>query len=178
MKLNVRIVNAIRLLFVALIILTHQNIFAANWLFKNGSSEFQIIVSNEASIAERTAARELQMYIHQISGATLPITTDFDIKGKHIFVGYSPKIAELTGKPKPKADDESFTYCRVGKDLLIWGGAQRGTMYGVFTFLERELGVHCLTPDCTIVPSRKSWRLPHLNHHESPAINIDIVTIM
>lgn len=161
----------VRALFVlSLLLLLSKYVNAANWLFKDGGSEYQIVVFDGASKSEKAAASELRDYIQQISGASLPISSTLDTFRKHIFVGYSAKVAELTGQPKPDIEDESFTYCRAGSDLLIWGGSHRGTMYGVFTFLERELGVHWLTPDCTIVPTRRSWRLPRLNHHESPAI--------
>lgn len=143
---------------------------AAEWLFRNGKSNYTIVLAANASTSEQTAAHELQDYIYQISGARLPITTNTGIQGKHIYVGYSPKVAQLTELSRPAADDESFTYRSVGDDLLIWGGSGRGTMYGVFTFLERELGVHWLTPDCTVVPKRKRWRMPTLDHSESPAI--------
>ena len=115
-------------------------------------------------------ARELQEYIRQMSGATLPVTSDKKTGRRSIFVGFSPRVAALTGEQKPDADNESFTYRTVGRDLLIWGGSRRGTMYGVFTFLEKELGVHWLTPDCTVVPELASWELPALDHSEQPAI--------
>lgn len=160
----------IRLLIITVLLLLAAKASATDWLFKNGGSRYQIVVAKNASTSEKTAANELQDYLFQISGAHLTITTDTDYRYRHIYVGYSPKIAALTGKPQPKDEDESFTYCKVGHDLLIWGGRQRGTMYGIFTFLERELGVHWLTPDCTIVPKYKKWQLPKLNHSETPAI--------
>lgn len=143
---------------------------AANWLFKDGKSKYQIVVASDASPSEQTAARELQEYLLQISGARLAITNDLNARGCRIFVGFNQKVAELTGQPQPEAADESFTYRSIGRDLLIWGGSVRGSMYGVFTFLERELGVHWLTPDCTVVPRLERWSLPRLNHSEKPAI--------
>ena len=154
----------------AFVVLSSQYVSAANWLFKNGYSDYQIVVTEDASISEKTAASELQEYILQISGVSLPVSSTINNHCKHIYVGYSSRVGQLTGLAQPESDDESFTYCSIGNDLCIWGGSQRGTMYGVFTFLERELGVHWLTPDCTVVPSRKSWRMPKLKHHESPAI--------
>ena len=159
-----------RVLTVAVMLLAAYNLIAANWLFKNGRSDYKIVVTSEASVSEQTAAKELQDYLYQISGTRLPVTTDEYNLGNCIFVGYSSKVAELTKMPKPAEDDESFYYRSVGGNLLIWGGRQRGTMYGVYTFLEKELGIHWLTPDCTVVPQRKRWKLPLLNHHESPAI--------
>lgn len=151
-------------------LLTSTHAYATYWLFKNGKSKYQIVVTEGASASEQKAAFELQDYLFQISGVQLPIISNPDAPGRHVYVGYTSKIAKLTGAPQPNYDDESFTYRRVGGDLLIWGGSQRGTMYGVFTFLERELGVHWLAPDCTMVPKRSKWRLSKLNHSESPAI--------
>ena len=164
---NLRIV---RTLFVAALLFSVVGARAANWLFRNGKSNYQIVVAADASPSERTAVLELQDYLLQIGGVQLPITSEPDRRRQHIFVGYSPQVAALTGESRPMADDERFTYRSVGRDLLIWGGSQRGTMYGVFTFLERELGVHWLTPDCTVVPQSRQWRLPKLDHSEQPAI--------
>ena len=146
------------------------NIQATNWLFRNGKTGYQIVVSAEASTSEQTAAKELQQYIQQVSGVELPITSDLKTSGHSIIVGYNERIATLTGATKPEKDDESFTYRTVGKDLLIWGGSQRGTMYGVFTFLERELGIHWLTPKCTVVPKLEEWKLSRLDRTEHPFI--------
>ena len=153
-----------------IMLLTAMNANAADWLFRNGKSKYQIIVSDGASASEQTAAKELQEYIRQVSGAELPITNDLKTKGRRIYVGYNERVAALTGVPEPAKDDESFSYRTVGHDLLIWGGAQRGTMYGVFTFLERELGIHWLTPKCTVVPQRAQWSMPKLSHSERPFI--------
>ena len=146
------------------------NANGADWLFRNGKSNYQIVVSAEASSSEQTAARELQQYIQQVSGVELPITSDLKAKGRHIFVGYNEQVAALTGAQKPEKDDESFTYRTVGHDLHIWGGSQRGTMYGVFSFLEKELGIHWLTPKCTVVPKSTEWKLPRLDCTERPFI--------
>ena len=114
-------------LFFCLLLLWAAHAGAADWLFRRGESKYQIVVSAEASTSEQTAARELQEYIQQVSGAHLPITSDPIARGRNIFVGYNARVAELTGAQKPEANDESFTYRTVGHDLLIWGGSQRGT---------------------------------------------------
>ena len=162
--------NFFSLSLVLFLLMSSLSSNAANWLFKDGKSKYQIVVASDASPSEKTAARELQEYLLQISGARLAITNDLNARGRRIFVGFNQKVAELTGQPQPEAADESFAYRSIGHDLLIWGGSVRGSMYGVFTFLERELGVHWLTPDCTVVPRLERWSLPRLNHSEKPAI--------
>ena len=147
------------------------NAAAANWLFRSGKSNYRIVVDASASASEQTAAHELQQYIREISGAELPISSDLKAGGRNIYVGYNAQVGRLTGAQKPEANDESFTYCTIGNNLIIWGGSQRGTMYGVFTFLEKELGIHWLTPDFTVVPKLKELKLPKLNHSEQPFIS-------
>lgn len=159
-----------RLIFAGILLFLTVNTQAADWLFRNGKTDYQIVVSDDASSSEQTAARELQQYIQQMSGVQLPITSDLNKSGRSIYIGYNERVAALTKTQKPKADDESFTYRTMGHDLLIWGGSQRGTMYGVFTFLERELGIHWLTPECTVVPKNMQWKLPRLDRTERPFI--------
>ena len=157
------------LTFIVLLLAIQTN--AANWLFRDGKSDYKIVISASASTSEKTAAKELQQYIEQMSGCLLPITNDLNTSSPRVIVGYNARLALLTGTMEPAANDESFTYRTVGKDLLIWGGSQRGTMYGVFAFLERELGIHWLTPKCTVLPTHHSWKLRKLNHSEKPFLD-------
>ena len=157
------------LTFIVLLLAIQTN--AANWLFRDGKSDYKIVISASASTSEKTAAKELQQYIEQMSGCLLPITNDLNTSSPRVIVGYNARLALLTGTTEPAANDESFTYQTVGKDLLIWGGSQRGTMYGVFAFLERELGIHWLTPKCTVLPTHHSWKLRKLNHSEKPFLD-------
>ena len=146
------------------------NLNAADWLFRDGKSNYKIVISTFASPSEQTAAKELQQYLEQMSGARLPITNDLNTTGNRIIVGYNARVKALTGAEMPEKDDESFTYKTVGNDLLIWGGAGRGTMYGVFTFLERELGIHWFTPKSTAIPKYREWKLHRLNRSEKPFV--------
>ena len=159
-----------RLQLAFLFVLFSINLGAADWLFRDGKSNYKIAVSSEASTSEQTAACELQQYIERMSGARLQITSDLTASGRNIFVGYNERVAALTGAQKPEMEDESFTYKTIGHNLLIWGGSQRGTMYGVFAFLEKEFGIHWLTPKCTVIPQYKEWKMPRLNHSEKPFV--------
>lgn len=157
------------LLFLSLWCLSTQT---AEYLFKNGSSEYVIVLSAEASKSERTAATELQKYVREISGATLNITEKIVSSGKRIYIGYNPKVPAFQGVDKYDDEDEGFTYKIVGHDLIIHGGRHRGTMYGVFSFLENELGVRWYTPNVTVVPKKKRYKLPSLNHSERPGMKV------
>ena len=155
---------AISLSATLLILAICQSICATDYLFYNGKSDYSIVIQDGASVSERTAAKDFQSVIRQIGGATLPIVTHSARKG--IYIGWTPQ----TGVPQPENTDESFTYKTIGNSLYIYGGRERGTMYGVFRFLERELGVHWYTSSFTKITKRKNYTLPSLSHSEKPVI--------
>ena len=72
----------------------------------------------------------------------------------------------------PKDEDESFTYRSVGPAVVIWGGKQRGTLYGVMSFLEREMGVRFYTPKVTVAPKKAKYAFTCLNHSERPGVRV------
>lgn len=140
-------------------------------LFSGGRSQYSIVVAPAASVSERAAAYELQDYLKQIGGAALPVVNTSSTTKSHIYVGYSDKVKSLTGLEEPAAADQGFSYRNYGADIVILGGSRRGTMYGVFTFLERELGVRWYAPDYTKIPRRRKWDFTSLNHSDRPALN-------
>lgn len=140
-------------------------------LFRNGRSNYRIVLSAKASTTEKTAARELQSYLWKIGHVQLPIVAASGHEGtRRIFVGYHPGMAPALSASQPADDDDGFTYKTVGDDLYIYGGRNRGTMYGVFAFLENELGVRWYTKDVTRIPQRRHYVLPSLNHTEKPVV--------
>ena len=144
-------------------------------LFNNGKTDYAIVIGANASESEQWAAQELQHWLKKVSGADFFVRFDTDEpRGHEIIVGYNQRAqALLVSKVVPPDDnDESFTYKNVGPTILIWGGKQRGTMYGVMTFLERELGCRWYTPRVSIVPKKERYTFNYLNHSESPTIRV------
>ena len=115
-------------------------------LFSNASSAYRIALTSDASASESWAATELQHWLKEVSGVELPIQ---DIaqshQGPQIVVGYTPRIKEMLGEPLPNDLDESFHYINFGPDIYVYGGKTRGTMYGVMSFLENEMGCRWYT---------------------------------
>ena len=149
----------------------------ANVLFSNGKSEYAIVLCSNASASERTAAAELQDYLEQIGGVVLPIMeSDKMTDGqKQIFIGYSKEYGAECGVACPDKNDEGYTYRTVGDNIWIYGGSVRGTMYGVYSFLENEFGVRWYTKDCTVVKPMEQWCFNDFCHSESPFINYRFV---
>lgn len=152
------------LIYILLVFSPYTVCMAQNYLFNNGRTDYTIVVGNNASQSEKTAAKELQLYLKAISGVTLPLKAN--ASGKSIYVGWRTAC----GDSKPAASSEAYTYKTIGNDLYIYGGSTRGTMYGVYSFLENELGVRWYTTDYTKVPHISSFKLGNINHSEAPAI--------
>ncbi|MDQ1257527.1 MAG: hypothetical protein QG656_2133 [Candidatus Hydrogenedentes bacterium] len=144
-------------------------------LFANGATDYRIVLGPEASESERWAAAELQHWLKEISGADFAIE---DASGalpeKAIVLGFNEHAQKLlgVGVVAPADADESFVYQNAGPAILIWGGKDRGTMYGVLTFLERELGCRWYTPTVSVTPKKDSYAFNYLYHTEAPGIRV------
>ncbi|MFZ4795016.1 MAG: DUF4838 domain-containing protein, partial [Blastocatellia bacterium] len=144
-------------------------------LFANGSTDYTIVIGAQASDSERWAAQELQRWLGEVSGAQFPIRTASEATGNRlIVVGFNQLTSALLGNTvrEPGIEDESFVYHNAGPALLIYGGKQRGSMYGVMSFLERELGCRWYTPRVSIAPSRQSYVFTSLHHREAPGVRV------
>ena len=142
-------------------------------LFKNGISAYAIIVGPEASESEQFAAKELQECIQKESGTLIPIKSSHEEHaGGRIIIGFNEAARLLGVAAAPSVSDESFVYKSIGGDILIYGGSQRGTMYGVFSFLERELGVRWYTSRVTEIPQRPDYLFDQLYHSEKPGVRV------
>lgn len=141
-------------------------------LFNNGKSDYSIVLCKNASISEQTAAKELQSYLEQVGGVVLPIINRDQLEEgqKHIFIGYNKHYGEECGVERPDKNDEGFTYRNVDDNIWIYGGSQRGTMYGVYSFLENELGIRWYTKDYTHLKPLKKWQFKDLYCSETPFI--------
>ena len=143
-------------------------------LFSDGRSDYSIVVASDASESEQYAAAELQNWIEQVSGAKLPVVdASAAKKGKRLVVGYNQLTEKLVPEAeKPKARDDSFTWQNVGSDIVFWGGSKRGTLYSVYSFLEKELGCRWFSSTVSVAPKRSEWTFKRLYNHEKPGIII------
>ena len=142
--------------------------FAANLrLVENGRSNYAIVIAPDASPSERHGAAELQMFLQEMSGARLPITAE--PQPRMVLVGSSPALEKL-GLKIPYADlgPEGFALKTAGPHIVIAGGRLRGSMYGVYTFLEK-LGCRWLAPEVSRIPKSRTLVVGPLDELQKPA---------
>jgi hypothetical protein len=140
-------------------------------LVRDSRSETTILISPAATADEKLAAKELQDYVRRISGADVPvmITSRAD----------TPTVVRLgvfgsdavKGWPGSTPVADGFAIDTRGNTVWIVGGDSRGTLYGVYDFLDRELGVRWFMPGDLgeDVPTSDTILLPDVHRVKSPA---------
>ena len=144
---------------------------AQSALVRDGRPEAGIVISATASADEKLAAQELQDYVRKISGATLPVgTTAAAGLPSQVRIGaFGTEAVSAWSGERPPPD--GFSLSRKGETLFIVGGDARGTLYGVYDFLETDLGVRWFMPGemGDDVPSSPTVLLPTVSRTGSPA---------
>jgi len=142
---------------------------------QNGQSEYEIVFSlsgDGPSASERRAVEELQTYIEAVTGARLPIAGGVDSEEERpsIVLGAGPAAESLGVKPS-EADlgEQGYVMRTVGPHLVIAGTGEAGTMYGVYAFIERYLGVRWYAPGVTEIPALETLPLPEVDELVHPA---------
>jgi len=129
-------------------------------LAENGVSGYRIVRGENAHRVEITAAGELQEYFARITGVTLPVVTDSEAPtAQEIIVGKTNRVADILVNRAALGDD-GFRIAVCGQSLLIAGGENRGTLFGVYAFLEDYLGCRWFTPELEVVPALDVAVLP------------------
>jgi hypothetical protein len=108
----------------------------------NKNSSVTIVTSKQPSKTEQFAAEQLQHYIHEMIGVRFPIANDsVDVNGFVMAIGknkYSYKYDKRFNKSLISTGSDSFVIS-IRKDVAILvGGADRGTIYSVYEFLEQQ----------------------------------------
>lgn len=141
-------------------------------LVKNNASKYKIVIPINSTNVEMQAAEELQKYIKEISGAKLEIINDKNSTAEHeILIGRNNRLEKLGLKIKyGSLALDGYTIKTIGDKLVIVGGSKKGTLYGVYTFLDKFLGCKMYTPDAIYIPKNSDITFPQINLTEIPKI--------
>ena len=114
---------------------------------------WDIVVDNEAIPSENYAAKEFQRFFEQATGILLPIRNTETYGSNQVYIGTGKALVDGGVMVDVSELGEEGLHIIIKKNsLVIVGGRPRGTLYGVYQFLEDELGVQFLTYDHTHIP--------------------------
>jgi hypothetical protein len=135
-------------------------------------TDYKIIFDEKNAImSEKTALNELKDYLQKITGADFTIVFNGNVNGKTIVLGYNKQSENFWDAEtiKKLGEEEFLIKSSENGNIYIIGGRPRGTLYGVYHFLDNILGVRWLAPDYEFVPHKKSLQISNLDIHEKPA---------
>ena len=120
---------------------------------------WDIVLPEDAIPGELYAAEEFQRHLALATGNTLPIVRRADRPDRHVFIGAGAAMRRSSaGFAVDAFGPEDLRIAIRADNIAIAGGRPRGTLYGVYTFLEDYLGVRFLTADHTHVPKLQAPR--------------------
>jgi len=141
-----------------------------NFIVKNGLSEYQIVIADNATEYEKLAASELQNYLKQVSSTELKIIEDSEAKSDfEILIGKSNRLSETILSDIDQLDEDGFIIKTEGNKLIIAGGKEKGSLYRVYTFLEDFLDCRMYSPEVINIPKNKTILLPEIDLKQEPA---------
>ncbi|MBX7166944.1 MAG: DUF4838 domain-containing protein [Pirellulales bacterium] len=140
-------------------------------LAADGKTSCKIHVAEGATVAEQHAANELALLLHEITGATFLVEQTSqppapDVPAILVGPGACRDVADA--QELARLGPEGYLLRRAGQRLCIVGGRPRGTLYGVYSFLEDELGCRWFTPEVAKIPHRERIVLGSLDRSFVP----------
>ena len=134
-------------------------------------TQYQVVVADGGSPEVHAAARELAGFLQQVTVAEFPVVPASLARDEHqIIVGPSKALDDTKLSVDWDAlGPEGFIIRTVGPKLVIAGGPGRGTINGVYTFLEDVIGCRWFTPKFSVIPKKTTLSLPPLDVMEVPA---------
>ena len=128
-------------------------------LAKDGKTDYKIVIAAKPAKQVKYAAEEMSKFLKEMTGADFKIVSDKEAKGKYeIVLGETNRNAEIPANLKVNVH-EGFAVLRDGDSLQFRGKIPRGTLYGVYDFLDEKLGVRFLAFDYTHVPKKATVKV-------------------
>jgi len=143
------------------------------YLVKDGKSDFKIVLSDSPQLVEQTAAKELKIYLDEITKSNWIIASEKDVSEDvpQILIGNSLRANKFF----PEIDPEKIPYDGIEihlkkNKLLLTGHGQRGVLYAVNTFLEDVLGVRWWTSTEQTIPTYATFKLKPFHISYAPKL--------
>lgn len=139
-------------------------------LVNNGKSDKVIVMPRNASEDAIKAVKVFQDYFQQVTGVTLPIVEN-EVKENAIIIGCNSS-SELNEIDFSGLGKHGFIIKTKNSNLIIAGNTERGTLYGVYAFIEKYLGCRKYSANVSFISKKTSIVLGNINDYEVPAFSL------
>lgn len=144
-----------------------------NCIIISGTTRIPVIIPENATAVENSAAKELVDYVKKITGKVLSISVEPSeasgtIIKEAIYIG-NTRFANANNIIP--TSDENWIIKSIDNNLVLTGGAQRGVLYSVYHLLEDEFGVRWWNRYEEYVPISNDLRITNsINKTGTPAM--------
>ncbi len=144
------------LLLLSCLLFAQRVLYSAE-LAKDGRTDWKIVLPNEATLVEKTAARELSDHLQLVTGADFQTIAESEVPAggqSLIFVG------NTANAPKKDYRFDEILIKMDGGSLVFTGHKKRGCLYAVYSFLQDVVGVRWWAPEETFIPKKPTLVVP------------------
>ena len=168
-------------------------------MIKNGSAKIVIVVEDEKNPILKMAGEELALHLRKRTGAVIPVinasaqipenvypfylglsdrtkqlgTDESRLKFDGYFLKITERYAVIAGRDKANTRDPYYGHHFVygNKDLGIYEFGEKGTLNGVYRFLNKFAGIRYYMPGDlgTIIPQSKDFTVETQEYYDAPA---------
>lgn len=132
-------------------------------------SAWEVKLSPNAAITEKTAAQELKTYLEKSTKSLTVGKKGFFSGAKEaVFHIGDTEFARKNGIDQSKMDNEAWLVKSFDNNIVIAGGGERGVLYGVWNFLEKNIGVRWWNAFEEYVPAVADRHFDALNESGKP----------
>ena len=127
--------------------------------------EYTLVVQDGGADCVRNSANELIEYIEKATGG---FRIPEEASDHEIVIGVTDRDTDKVTAARAEVKLDGYTLLMDGGRLYITGSCDRGTMYGVYCFLEDYIGVRFFAKDTTVVINQDSVDVPadvHTTHN-------------
>ncbi len=115
------------------------------------TAQSKIVIPSDASATIQFAAKELQRFIDETTGLTLPIVLQGTFVD-HTVLNFSLDNQGACAAISNAKRDSYATVVDLGI-MYVFGESDRAVLYGVYDFIETQLGVRFVSSDVTYIPN-------------------------
>lgn len=130
------------------------------WVVQNGKPDAGICLVETPTTQERKAAEDLQLWIKEITGATLAISQG-ESKGKQIFIRHDDSLG-----------GEGYSITFKNDSILLTGGTTRGVINAVYALLEEDMGCRFYTGDSIQLPKTNTLVINPVERRYIPQLKL------
>lgn len=147
-----------------------------DYIVEDGSTDYKILIPESSGYNDVSlAASELQTFLREATHISFEIVEDdaYSNAGKYISLGNTKAAVEAgVSADYDQVDAEGFIIKTVGDDIYITGATEKGTLNGVYGFLEHTLHFDYFFEDSYYIDTVTELPLYSYDVMERPDISV------